>query len=341
MTATFLLIVATASYLNCSWADPFDYALSALAQKSDWHIMRGLLTLLRITLWFSPFLMVLAGWAICISFREGDSRLKATSLTVLIVFLAYLIVGGVTHGFPKYHIPLLPLIFLLVGLHLLASKDLPSLKLHFWFALILLCSLIFGFVMPDPLLLVNYQLREYLAAGEPLRDFYYGAGTIAGLLFLTPFIIALFLRLLFPKTSASGVLAATLLVCTISYDLGMDIRQVGAAYSTRYCYGESGTVQLATLVKGLPEDQSAVVPEHVQILAGFELDKLISPRFWSHTQTVVESLENPGTKFFAYSVTYNTIDQVRNFRRNEKINQTLISGFNYKRIGTFDTWQRK
>jgi hypothetical protein len=195
--------------------------------------------------------------------------------------------------------------------------------------------------MPDPLLLVNYQLREYLAAGEPLRDFYYGAGTIAGLLFLTPFIIALFLRLLFPKTSASGVLAATLLVCTISYDLGMDIRQVGAAYSTRYCYGERGTVELATLVKRLPANERAIVPEHIQILAGLDLDKLISPAFWSSITGVVQSLENPEVKVFAYSVSYNTIDQVLNFRRNDKLNESLITSFTYKRIGTFDTWQRK
>lgn len=341
MTATFLLIVATASYLNCSWTDPFTYALSALAQKSDWHIRRGLLTLLRITLWFSPFLMVLAGWAIYISFREGDSRLKATSLTVLIVFLAYLIVGGVTHGFPKYHTPLLPLLFLLVGLHFFSSEDLPSLNLFFWFALIVLCSLIFGFVMPDPLLLLNYQLREYLASGEPLNDFYFEGGTIGGLLLFTPFVTALFLRLLLPKARLSGVLAAALLVCTISYDLGMDIRQVGAAYATRYCYGERGTVELAALVKRLPANERAIVPEHIQILAGLDLDKLISPAFWSSITGVVQSLENPEVKVFAYSVSYNTIDQVLNFRRNDKLNESLITSFTYKRIGTFDTWQRK
>jgi hypothetical protein len=341
MTATFLLIVATASYLNCSWTDPFANALSALARKSDWDITRVLLSLLRITLWFSPFLMVLAGWAIYLSFREDDSRLRATSLTILIVFLAYLIVGGVTHGYPKYHIPLLPLLFFLVGLHFLSSKDLPSLKLPFWFALILVCSFIFGFIMPDPLLLVNYHFREYLVAGERMKDLYYGASTIGGLLFFTPVIIGLLLRLLFPKNPLSGILAATLLVCTIGYSLGMDISQARAAYVTRYCYGERGTVELASLVRQLSLNQSAIVPEHIQILAGVQTDRLIPPGFWNNVTGVVHALENPDAKLFAYSVSYNTIEQVRNFRRNEKLNKTLITGFTYKRIGTFDTWQRE
>ncbi len=341
MTATFLLIVATASYLNCSWTDPFTYALSAFARKSDWDITRVLLSLLRITLWFSPFLMLLAGWAIYLSFREDDSRLRATSLTILIVFLAYLIVGGVTHGYPKYHIPLLPLLFFLVGLHFLSSKDLPSLKLPFWFALILVCSYIFGFIMPDPLLLVNYHFREYLVAGERMKDLYYGASTIGGLLFFTPVIIGLLLRLLFPKNPLSGILAAALLVCTIGYSLGMDISQVRAAYVTRYCYGERGTVELASLVRQLSLNQSAIVPEHIQILAGVETDRLIPPGFWNNVTGVVHDLENPDVKLFAYSVSYNTVGQVRNFRRNEKLKKTLTTGFNYKKIGTFDTWQRE
>lgn len=341
MTAAFLFIVATASYLHCSWTDPFTYALSALTQKSDWDITKVLLSLLRITLWLSPFLMVLAGWAIYHSFREDDPRLRAIALTILVVFLAYLIVGGVTHGYPKYHLPLLPLLFFLVGLHFLSSKDLPALKLPFWFVLILVCSFIFGFIMPDPLLLVNYQFREYLVAGEPLKDLYYGACTIGGLLFFTPVIIGVLLRLYFPKNPLSGILAATLLVCTIGYSLGMDTRQVRAAYATRYCYGESGTVELASLVRRLPQNESAMVPENVQILAGVQTDRLIPPGFWNNVTGVVHGLENPDVKLFAYSVSYNTIQQVRNFRRNEKLNKTLITSFTYKRIGTFDTWQRE
>jgi hypothetical protein len=195
--------------------------------------------------------------------------------------------------------------------------------------------------MPDPLLLLNYQLREYLAAGEPLKDFYYSAGTIGGLLLVTPLIIALFLRFLFPNTPLSRLLAATLLICTIGYSLGIDFRQGSAAYATRYCYGERGTIELATLVRRLPAYERAIVPEHIQILAGSELDKLISPRFWSNIKGVVQSLQNPEVKLFAYSVSYNTIDQVRNFRRDEKLNEVLINSFTYSRIGTFDTWQRK
>jgi hypothetical protein len=98
---------------------------------------------------------------------------------------------------------------------------------------------------------------------------------------------------------------------------------------------------LGTLVRGLPVYERAIVPEHIQILAGSELDKLISPRFWSNIKGVVQSLQNPEVKLFAYSVSYNTIDQVRNFRRDEKLNEVLINSFTYSRIGTFDTWQRK
>jgi len=195
MAATLFLIVGATSYLNCSWTEPFAYILSALAQKTDGDITRVLLSFLRVTLWFSPFSMVLAAWAIYLSFKKDDFRLRATSLTLLTVFLAYLIVGGAVHGYPKYHIPLLPLLFFLLGRHFLNSQDLPPLKLHFWVALIVLCSSIFGFVMPDPLLLVNFQLRESLAAGEPLKRIYCEAGAIGGLLFLTPLIIALLLNI--------------------------------------------------------------------------------------------------------------------------------------------------
>lgn len=110
---------------------------------------------------------------------------------------------------------------------------------------------------------------------------------------------------------------------------------------TRYCYGERGTVELASLVRQLSLNQSAIVPEHIQILAGVETDRLIPPGFWNNVTGVVHDLENPDVKLFAYSVSYNTVDQVRNFRRNEKLKKTLTTGFNYKKIGTFDTWQRE
>lgn len=127
----------------------------------------------------------------------------------------------------------------------------------------------------------------------------------------------------------------------MGYSLGMDIRQVGADYATRYCYGERGTLELETMVRRIPVDQKAIVPEHIQILAGVELDELISPGFWNDIKGLVQTLENTETKLFAYSVSYNTIDQVRKLRRNDKLKETLSTHFIYKRIGTFDTWQRR
>ena len=132
-----------------------------------------------------------------------------------------------------------------------------------------------------------------------------------------------------------------LLVCTVGYNLGMDIKHATAIYAPRYCYGERGTLELASLVKSLPSGDIAVVPEHIQILAGFKFDKLISANFWGNPNKVAETIVKPQIKLFAYSISYNTIEQVKNFGTNEKMKLILNEHFSHEKIGTFDVWHRK
>lgn len=337
-----IFIFITAEFLGCSWTDPFVYLFSAFQSKSSKEIANIIITFIRSVTWFSPYLILIFFCVFIRCFGKGkDARISRVAIVAFVIFFGYLIIGGVLHGYPKYQLPALPLIIMLISLKLCIPEELLSIKPWLWIFIITFLVIIFSLIMPDPLLLLNYEFRNFLLTGKGSMEIIDHAGRVITALAIAPLIVLIILKRSNPKMHLKKIIIPIFLVCTLGYNLAIDLKQATATYATRYCYGERGTFELASLVRTLPAGHHAVVPEHIQFLAGITADKLIRAGFWRDINEISPTIAKPQTMLFAYSLSYNTVKQLNGFKNNERMKKILNDQFFYRRIGTFDVWQRK
>ena len=237
--------------------------VSGLSSEDSNILLSWIKRSLRLILWVSPFALLLYLVAVSQIWRsflnnkviDGPVLLALYTLTILVVYIA---VKGSGYGFPRYHLPMLPAMCVLIGLQV---GRLRLTRGQILLALVLLVlQLAYYFQLNTDFFYAAYTFHERtVLAVEPMPDAAVGLAK-TGLAYLLPFFGAVVVfYLLRPRGTAPVMLAAVVVFVPLS--LSQIFIQKDTPYATNYMYGESGIREAAVFMKdAVKSDQRIVCP---------------------------------------------------------------------------------
>ena len=201
-------------------------------------------TIVVISFAFNPLLMVVWLLALGDVMRRIVSHKPNNDVTLYLailtpaICLGYCMIGRLTYGVPKYHLPFAPLAALLAASFLgpvLARLSIRKFALGAVAGI--LSGLLFAFI-PDPLYVVNHELKAAAFSGRSFTPSLVLL-SIAAVAYFASLGIAIVLWITGRKNVAWEILMFSILMQLVGYNL----RQSLAPYQIAYSYG----------VRGIPE----------------------------------------------------------------------------------------
>lgn len=351
--AFFLLWFLYSKVTGVSFLGPFRYVLNIFQYRS--HSEGGLRlsqiaeNFVYLALWLGPFpllLFTLLAIRRTMGFLELPA-LKHEDLFLifgLVIVGGYTLIGGAPFGFIKYHCPGIPMMYVFTAVTLQKKGAIDFSKIPYRTLLFLIGAalLIHFFTLNDLLYVLRYQLRE--AAGFSLPSvqtaLFKNVG-LKGFLYLLSYAvlsIAAFRR--FSIKSASLLL----LLFSLGSNVAMAHVQNFASYSTGYNYGATKTLEAARLIRERAGPKSVViVPSDLVYYSDLPLSSSphLLDRLWNDIEELTKLVADPRAAVFAYSISSNTVEQIRAISRYPPLQDLLRREFDPSTIGSYRIWIRK
>ena len=302
------------------------------------------LALARVTLWASPFLLLLWGMALARRASELASARPVRSedllhLTTAIVLVVYLVVGKTTSGFPRYDYPVLPLLAILGAASVLAAWQTAAPRFGRWLAATLVGTALV-WLGGDPLLSTYATVKERLVAGLELGDVIRHVALQAAVLLMTPLAIAS-LGGASRRLGLARAAAIPLAVATVSYSLALDAIQARAEYLVRYGYGGVGTREvLAFLGREVAPKSLVLAPAELIYGIGNRASPFPVDGVWTSGPALVGAVSATPVRAFAYGLPTNTIEQLRFIESDPRVLGVLHERFRRWTVGSYTVWIR-
>jgi hypothetical protein len=293
------------------------------------------LTLLRLVLWASPFLLAL--WILALTARVRALRVSRSVRRedvlhgfALIVLVGYLLAGRTTFSFPRYHVVMLPVIAVLAA-RVAADERLGVPRLR-WLAAAAAAALAF-WLAGDPLASTYSTVRERLAAGGGVGEMAGGVAAQAAVIVLAPWLLAPL-----TATAARPALARALAACAIAWGLAIGALQVAAPYHVRYAYGGRGTAEVVAWLARLPADAVVLAPAELLAPAGNRASPFPAAAVWTSEPALAAALAVPRLRAVVYGLPTNTLAQVRFLDTTPRLRELLERRFERRTIGSYTIW---
>jgi 4-amino-4-deoxy-L-arabinose transferase-like glycosyltransferase len=258
-------------------------------------------------------------------------------LCAILLIAGYTLLGGTTFGYPRYHSPAIPLLYIGAGL-LLSEADFQGLGIKNISFLFLLSLILQLFVLGDLLYVFRYALRAYAAFMTPaflpiLKEALFRIiiySSVYALFFL-------FSLRLFSRKAITGLL----IIFSAASSLGMTFLQSSARYNTGYNYGEWGMAEAAKYIKSnIPYDSIVAGPEEMAYYMRLPNSPYLRGSFWGNRDKIERSLRDPRVSAFVYSIATHEIGQIKRINSDISIRRILERDFTYTKIGTYNIWIR-
>jgi 4-amino-4-deoxy-L-arabinose transferase-like glycosyltransferase len=252
-----------------------------------------------VALWITPPFTLLAiasivWWARhCIRDQQCLAKIGLLAIYVVMLSPIYVFIRGAPYGFPKYHVPMLPALCVLVAAFL-ANSGIGSLGMRKGFLLIgVLLAVYYLFVVGDPLYLHYTGTGAGRTLwGEPLATRVaklllalwldsiasYGDWVMQAISDVYLQVWALLLPLVViggivwqwgQLRSPAKVVTLALLILTLASSLVTSVLQMRANYATIYNYGRSGTMETVRFVKSHTEPKDLIIaPAEIMYYTG-------------------------------------------------------------------------
>lgn len=305
--------------------------------------------LLRIILYISPFYFLMFFMGFGYRLKEFILERKTHSadflfILALIIFSVYLFVGGLTHSFPKYHYPFLPLSVIIIA-GFIADK--VKFKRKYLLLYVLIAIIIFSyniFLVGDFLYSSDYALKESLIMVGKITDKVTRNLIVQLLLYTLPFSL-MFMILKIKK--AGLVFYRTVFIWTVASCLSMNILQAKADYHTVYCYGGRGTKEVVSFVRKMKTRSKSIVATQDIFYNIDEEEFLTSPDYrfsnaiFSSPKKFMAVIKDKKPDFIIFSISSNTVEQYHKVFDNPEVIDFLKRYFLRKEIGSYTIWVRK
>jgi uncharacterized membrane protein len=270
--------------------------------------------------WLGPTLVFLALLGAIHLWKQGNSRSIALIVGTTAYALVYLFVGGMNHGYPRYHLAVFPVLCSLAA----GSTTLEPWKKHN-LGILLILAVVFGLVIADPIYALNAGLRAAAVNG-----------TVLSFVLLQALRWILLLGLLLslkrvPELSWHRLL----LLATWASLLAIGVIQCKATYRTAYSYGEEGRAEvLAWVQRNAPPGASLVCPPDITP----EVQRLgyrgPGHSEWGTQERVLSYINETHPKAIVLGLTSNTHSQLEWLLRQPPSPFSSCPG-HYTRIGSY------
>lgn len=327
---------------------PFLYAFGSISGKAEkWALLPIMQNLLYVVLWIGVFSMLLILYALSMRMEAFIAeRCVADSdvflLCGLSLFLGYLFIGGVIFGYPKYHAPAIPLLYIFAGITLSRHLRASGYPLEGKEGLALLVAgiacLLQMLILGDGLYLIRQQLREALTF-TPLSYLEVLRGIIGKTVM---FAAATALLWVVAARMSFRTVAGLLLALSVGCNLGLSLLHSWADYQTGFNHGGRGTVETAEYIRArIPVDGRIIVPHEVNYYLQLPESPYWHGDIWSNTTKLKEQLAERNTWGLVYSLTTNTIQQVQAILGDRSLQEWLGQRYDHALVGTYHIWIRK
>lgn len=286
-------------------------------------VLRTFRTAAVLVVWASPFLLGLAAW--------GTRRLpRWFGVTLWVPFAGYVMVGGLTYGFPKYHLPLLPLLAVAAGV---AVAEFAGGR---WRGAVVAGAVsgLIWFALGDPLYGLLWKAK--LAAWEG-RSLLPSLGVAAGWGVGAAALTATCWKI---RPGSAGR-AAGLAVGAVAWGLALTARQAAADYQTVYTYGGRGLREAAALVRAAEGTNGrALAPAELLYLIGDRRSEYDAGMVWYDPARLAREAGDPSIQAVVYGPSVNSLAQLRAIE--QPAPQAVLSRSYVRRdIGDLAVWVRR
>lgn len=305
---------------------------------------------LRLTLWLSPFLIVLViGGLVGIIKKIKQNKIYEPALFLIIyasiIFTVYLYVGG-SHIFPKYQVPLMPVLAILTTAAL--PFDFEKIKIKhalLFLSFIGLMVLYYIYIVRDPILSSNYKLKEAIIRGTVLSSGILKKITLQMIFYILPFcILWLISTFTSHKVSFYKKFIYLLLIFMLSANLGLNVLQAKSNYNHMDHYGlkEEQTQKVLKFIKAkVKPDEEIFAPVDINYFLGRYIFIYTDIDSLSFPEKFMSRLNDKKIKCFVYRITNVSLSQIENVLRNKNVAEKLKRDFQYYGFGAYFIWWRK
>jgi hypothetical protein len=313
------------------WLAPFSY----LAGEAQVFSIAGLaLNVARTALYLGPFLVLAAGVAIVRRVAVDAGRRRGTSSDIVAVLavcvsVVYLVLPGGTGSFPKYHLVILPLLVWL-AVEELARE--PVLRPGLGLMLLGIGVLHYAFVVGDPLLLLNHDLRLAQLTGG-VAGVMARLGVASALSLLFPAIVLILVKRWRPAV----------LIAAAASHLALVLVQAQAGYFTKHLYGTPTadfTRTVALLREATPARGEIVALPEFGYAARRPILRGLLRRAWSDPATLAALMAEGSPVALVYGSPTHTLDQVRGLEAHPALRAALAGAYRRQDVGEFTVWLR-
>ncbi|MEE8115533.1 MAG: hypothetical protein V3T28_00390 [Gemmatimonadales bacterium] len=248
--------------------------------------------------WWGPFMALLTAAGALFLWRDADHQRRALVCGVSAYCVAYLAVGGMNHGYPRYYMAVLP-IFCAIAVGPIA----PAVPRFRDLLIALLAAALLLFV-GDPILGLNLGVRRAVIegtlgshlAGESLRWMFWA---------VVPVVVAWAGLPTWRRRILSASIASFVALGTI---------QIAADYTTGYEYGGSGReTAVERIRRGVSVGGAVVAPPSVSARLKSEGLVGMSHADWRNRESIRAYMARSMPQALLLGITENSLDQLRWF----------------------------
>jgi len=236
--------------------------------------------------------------------------------------------------------PGIPLIYIYIGVVLSQWKFDPG--NHRLLKIVTISVPVFAiqvFLVGDVIYVIRYSLRESLALMQPPYQDILKIIASKAIVFVFAYAI-LFVACL--RLSFKENMVGLLLIFSLGLNMGTSYLQSTADYYIGYNYGGKGTREAARYIRDRVPSKSIIIAlSELIYYLNLTNSKHISNPMWTDTDEIKRRLTNQNTSGLAYSITTNTVNQIKIISRYKTIQELLRENYDQTKIGTFMVWLRK
>ncbi len=299
----------------------------------------------QVTLWFSPYLIILIGYVMVSIFRHRRrdvffARRALLLVCALLILGVYAYANAAFSGFPKYILPAMALMIPLVSVVLCEqSSEMTRRRQVALAALGIAAAAMYSrFFIGDVLCSVfNLRLAQLsnnrVSAYQNIIYQFLLYALLAGLVWLV--------TALFSKRPAMRRLLIVCVICLVAHNLSLAVIQRQAAYSTRYAYGTYGAGQLKAFFATRPP--GTVLTSIEGYVAGVDHLRFGSLRVfeWNDPQFVCRTLAAMRPDYFVYGLGTHMVSQLAKTFRDSSLRAYLKRNYTHRRIGSYEVFEKR
>jgi hypothetical protein len=271
------------------------------------------------------------------SLKNPEDNAKDMQLLTFagVVAIGYLYANAVFSGFPKYVVPIMPIIACVIAKFIWENTGKESGRKHLFFiALSLSAGIAYYIIFVKDWVYAIYMLRQAQSAGMAgsVIPEVVSQQTLYLLFPIAIFFISFFLfSIPFIKR-----LVLVLLVCLIAGNCALDIMQRNAAYAVNFGYGTEGAEELKSfLATKQPADVFSSIEGYVANIDGIKFH-CINADVWDDPAIFLAFMQRYRPEYLIYGLGANTASQIRGTINAHAVKVYLKNGYDSRTMGSYN-----